>query len=127
MTLNGLEGQAHLHIVFDVHIVEAEEEIPQGGVFPTLTTSNEVVIDRFHFLRYEATADSLDDELVVVFGVETHIDVVLGNALFQLLVVVVDDGVLAGLCVLEDHKPVFAEDLHIVDNQSHWFTSYSTK
>ena len=100
VSFDSFKGQANLHIVFDVHIVEAEEEIPQRRVFPPLTTADKVIVDLFHLLRGKSTADRLDDELVVVLRVETYINVLLCNALFQFLIIVVDNGVFARIHVL---------------------------
>ena len=81
-----------------------------------MTSADNEIVHLFDFLRCEPTANRLDNELVVVLAVETDVDTVLRDTLFQLLVVVVDSGVLPGLNIFEDNKPVFAEDLNVIYN-----------
>jgi hypothetical protein len=106
VTLNGLEGQTHLHIVLDIDIVEPEADTTQQRAFPALVTGDDPVVDLLNLFRGEPSADSLDDVLVISLAVETTVDGVIVNTRPECGVVVVDDCEVLGFVVFEDYYPV---------------------
>jgi hypothetical protein len=114
VTLDGLQGEAHLHIVLDIDVVELEPDSLQQRAFPTLTTGDDVIIDLLDLFRGKAGADGLDDVLVVSFAVETAVDGILIDTRDQSVVVVVDDGEVLGFVVLENYDPVMGEDFTVI-------------
>ena len=119
VTFDSLEGQAHLHIVFDVHVVETEEKVSKHWTLPTLTSADNEIVHLFDFLRCEPTANRLDDELIIVLSIERNIDGIVIDTFLKFFVIVMDNGVLLGFYVLENDQPVMGETLYVIHNQSH--------
>ena len=73
MCFDSFQRQAHLHIIFHINIVESEVEVSEHWTIPTLTATDDVVIDLFYFLWGKPSRNRFSDELVVMFTVESHI------------------------------------------------------
>ena len=114
MTFDGFKGEAHLHIILDVDIIELEPDPLQQRAFPALTTGDDVIIDLFDLFRVKAGTDGLDDVLVVSFAVETAVDGIFIDTRDQSIVVVVDDGEVLGFVVLKNYDPVMGEYFTVI-------------
>ena len=103
MALDGLEGKTHLHIVFDIDVVEPEAYATQQRAFPPLITGDDPIVDLLDFLRGEPGTDSFYYVLVVALAVETTVDSVIVNTRQECCVVIVNDCEVLCLVVLEDY------------------------
>ena len=92
--------------------------------FPSLTATNNVIVDRFYLLRTESAADSLDDELIVILGVESDEHIVFVNTGFHSLVVVPNACEIACISVLDRNEEIISENLAVINTESDFLTSY---
>ena len=126
MTLNSLEGQAHLHIVFDVGIIKIEVDGSKHGAIPSLTATDDEIVDLLDFLGCESAADGFDNELVIVLGVEADVEVVLTDTGFDRFIVVPDTGLPSGFLIFKGYEVVIGKNLSVIDNQAHGLLTHFT-
>lgn len=114
VAFDGLQGKTHLHIIFDIDIVEPEADTTQQGTFPALVTGDDPVIDLLDLFRDKTSADGFYNVLVISLAIETAVDSVIVNTRPECLAVVMDDREVLGFVVLEDYYPVIGEDLAVI-------------
>ena len=71
-------------------------------MFPTLTAADDVVIEFLDLLNARTVANGLDDELVIVLGVESAVYAFAVDELFQSFFIVVNDREYFVFIILED-------------------------
>lgn len=122
VSFDSFQGQAHLHIVLNVDVVEGEIVSANQGVFPTLTAADDVVIEFLDLLNACTVANGLDDELVIVLGVESAVYAFAVDELFQSFLIVVNDREYLVFIILEDDQPIVSEDFAVIDKEFDCFT-----
>jgi hypothetical protein len=103
VTLDGLEGKTHLHVILNVDIVEPEAYTLQQRAFPALIAGDDPVIDLLDLFRGESSTDCFYNVLVVAFTVETTVDGIIINTRSECCVVVVDNCEVLSLVILENY------------------------
>ena len=114
VTLNGLQREAHLHIILDIDIVEPEADTTQQRAFPALITGDDPVVDLLDLFWGETGADCFYNVLIVSLAVETTVDGVIVNTRPECCIVVVDDREVLGFVVFEDYDPAMSEDFTVI-------------
>ena len=83
-------------------------------MLPTLTAADDVVIEFLDLLNARTVSNGLDDELVIVLGVESAVYAFSVNELFQSFLIVVNDREYLVFIILEDDQPIVSEDFAVV-------------